>query len=373
MIIRRYLSSQLLVTTFAVTSLLTLILMGGRVIKFFGMAADGRLDVSLLSAVLVYRLPGFLELIIPLSFFIAVLLVFGRLYIDNEMAVLNSSGVGRWQLAGSLVPIILLMTLLVAGFSFYFTPKGNFMSEKLFSQQESRNTFDLVKAGAFQRLGNNMLYARALSDDKSQLLDVTLYSQKEKTDNNTQQTLLYAQRAKRYFDEKTGITYLELLEGRRYEFQPNQVAYNRIDFQRYKMRINTQVEEKEIKRARSFSTPIIYDKKNQGDNLAWGEWLWRCSLPLLIPTGFILALALARVNPRQGRYFKLLPAILLYVSLVVMIGAVRNKIEKGSMGQLAIWGVHSTYFALSIILLAWEDIKLHYHAWRNTQQGTSST
>ena len=28
-------------------------------------------------------------------------------------------------------------------------------------------------------------------------------------------------------------------------------------------------------------------------------------------------------------------AILLYVSLVVMIGAVRNKIEKGSMGQLA--------------------------------------
>ena len=36
MIIRRYLSTQLLVTTFAVTSLLTLILMGGRVIKFFG-------------------------------------------------------------------------------------------------------------------------------------------------------------------------------------------------------------------------------------------------------------------------------------------------------------------------------------------------
>lgn len=373
MIIRRYLSMQLMVSTFAVTSLLTLILMGGRVIKFFGMAADGRLDVSLLSAVLVYRLPGFLELIIPLSFFIAVLLVFGRLYIDNEMAVLNSSGVGRWQLAGSLVPIIVLMTLLVGGFSFYLTPKGNLMSEKLFSKQENRNTFDLIKAGAFQRLGNNMLYARALSDDKSQLLDVTLYSQKEKTDNNTQQVLLYAQRAKRYFDEQTGVTYLELLEGRRYEFQPNQVAYNRIDFKSYKMRINTQVAEKEIKRARSFSTTDIYTKKSQGDNLAWGEWLWRCSLPLLVPTGFILALALARVNPRQGRYFKLLPAILLYVSLVVMIGAVRNKIEKGKMGQIAIWGIHSAYFALAVILLAWEDIKLHYHAWRNKQQGMSNT
>lgn len=373
MIIRRYLSMQLMVSTFAVTSLLTLILMGGRVIKFFGMAADGRLDASLLAAVLVYRLPGFLELIIPLSFFIAVLLVFGRLYIDNEMAVLNSSGVGRWQLANSLVPIIILMTLLVGGFSFYLTPKGNLMSEKLFSKQENRNTFDLIKAGAFQRLGNNMLYARALSDDKSQLLDVTLYSQKEKTDNNTQQVLLYAQRAKRYFDEQTGVTYLELAQGRRYEFQPNRVAYNLIDFQTYKMRINTQIEEKQITRARTLSSDYLYKKQAQQDALALGEWLWRCSLPLLVPTAFILALALARVNPRQGRYFKLLPAILLYVSLVVMIGAVRNKIEKGKMGQIAIWGIHSAYFALAVILLAWEDIKLHYHAWRNKQQGMSNT
>lgn len=370
MIIRRYLSVQVLVTTFAVTSLLTLILMGGRVIKFFGMAADGRLDVSLLSAVLVYRLPGFLELIIPLSFFIAVLLVFGRLYIDNEMAVLNSSGVGRWQLAAALVPTVILMTLLVASFSFYLTPHGNYLSEKLFSKQESRNTFDLIKAGEFQRLGNNMLYARALSADKSQLLDVTLYSQKEKSDNHTQQILLYAQRAKRAFDEQTGLTYLVLEEGRRYEFEPNQVAYNRLDFQHYKMRINTQAEEKEIKRARSFSSDDIYKKQISGDKLALGEWLWRCSLPLLVPTGLLLALALARVNPRQGRYLKLLPAILLYVSLVVMIGAIRNKVEKGTLGQMAIWSVHSGYFLLTVVLLAWEDIKLHYGAWRHNAQGT---
>jgi lipopolysaccharide export system permease protein len=68
-IIRSYLTKQLLLTTFAVTSLLTLILMGGRVIKFFGMAADGRLDVSLLSAVLLYRLPGFFRVNYSVIFF----------------------------------------------------------------------------------------------------------------------------------------------------------------------------------------------------------------------------------------------------------------------------------------------------------------
>ena len=96
MIIRRYLASQLLTTTLAVTALLTLILKYRS--KYFGMA-EGRLDVELLSAVLLYRLPGFLELIIPLGLFIAVLLVFGRMYIDNEISVLMASGISRWHVS----------------------------------------------------------------------------------------------------------------------------------------------------------------------------------------------------------------------------------------------------------------------------------
>jgi len=99
-IIRRYISLQVLGSTAAVALVLTVILMSGRVIKYFGMAADGRLDVKLLTAVLVYRLPSFLDLIVPLGLFIAVLLTFGRLYLDNEMSVLHASGVSRGQVVG---------------------------------------------------------------------------------------------------------------------------------------------------------------------------------------------------------------------------------------------------------------------------------
>ena len=92
MIIRRYISTQVLATAAAVVLVLTVILMSGRVIKYFGMAADGRLDVHLLTAVLVYRLPGFLDLLVPLGLFIGILLTFGRLYLDNEMSVMSASG-----------------------------------------------------------------------------------------------------------------------------------------------------------------------------------------------------------------------------------------------------------------------------------------
>ena len=65
---------------------------GGRLIRYFGIAAEGRLDVGLLFAIIGYNLPTFLELILPLSFFVALMLVLGRMYVDHEMSVLFSSG-----------------------------------------------------------------------------------------------------------------------------------------------------------------------------------------------------------------------------------------------------------------------------------------
>ncbi len=371
MIIRRYLASQLLTTTVAVTALLTFILMGGRVIKYFGMAAQGKLDVELLSAVLLYRLPGFLELIIPLGLFIAMLLTFGRLYIDNEMAVMTSSGISRWQIVGLVFPSILFVTLLVAAFSFYLTPHGNLASELLFNQQANRNTFDMIKPGQFQRIDNNMLYARALSEDKTRLLDVTLYDEKVRADGGVQHTLLQAQSASRSFDEATGLTYIELSSGDRYELTAGKVRYNQLHFQTYRMRLQLNADEKEVSRSRTLNSTTLYQRMREGDLLALGEWLWRCSMPLIAPIAALLALPLAKVNPRQGRYLKLLPAILLYISFVVLIGAAKNSIEKGKLIPLALWGIHFGYLLLALLLLLWDDAKLHYQTWQQSRSGAT--
>ncbi|MDN5434375.1 MAG: LptF/LptG family permease, partial [Acinetobacter sp.] len=92
MIIRRYLVKQVVSTSLVVVTLLTVIMMGGQLIKRFGQAAMGRVDPSILLSIIGFRLPEFLTLILPLGFFIGLMLVFGRLYVDHEMAVLNGSG-----------------------------------------------------------------------------------------------------------------------------------------------------------------------------------------------------------------------------------------------------------------------------------------
>ncbi|MDO8329915.1 MAG: LPS export ABC transporter permease LptF [Fluviicoccus sp.] len=372
MIIRRYLASQLLVSALAVTALLTFILMGGRVIKYFGMAAQGKLDVELLSAVLLYRLPGFLELIIPLGMFISVLLVFGRLYVDNEMSILSSSGVSRWQLTGFLMPSVLAVTALVACFSLYITPHGNYASEALFAAQAQRNTFDMVRPGQFQQVNGRMLYARSMNEDHTQLLDVMMYEERQKKDGGMQRALVMAKSARRYHEAKTGLSYIELVDGDRYELSPGSPAYSRLTFRDYRMRVQAAEAVAEITRARTLPMATLYGQHLDRNLLATGEWLWRLSMPLLVPIAALLALPLSRVNPRQGRFLKLFPALLLYISYIILIAAARNAIEKGKLGQGALWGVHLGYFGLGLVLLGWEDIGLRLRRWRQAPQEVSS-
>ncbi len=69
MILRRYITRQVATTTLLVLSFLVVMLLGGRLIRYFGMAAQGGLQVDFLFRLIGYNLPFFLELILPISFF----------------------------------------------------------------------------------------------------------------------------------------------------------------------------------------------------------------------------------------------------------------------------------------------------------------
>ncbi|HEX5278124.1 MAG TPA: LPS export ABC transporter permease LptF [Fluviicoccus sp.] len=370
MIIRRYLAGQLLVSALAVTSLLTFILMGGRVIKYFGMAAQGKLDVELLSAVLLYRLPGFLELIIPLGLFVAVLLVFGRLYVDNEMAILASSGISRWQIAAQLLPSVAAVMLLVSLFSLVVSPWGNRASEELFAAQARRNTFDLIRPGQFQRVGERMLFARGVTPDKTRLLGVMMFEERKEPAGEGARVLVMADSARRTHDPATGLAYIELDQGVRYELTLTGLRYSKLHFDNYRMRVSDPADVGEITRARTLPSSEIFAQRHD-DRLVMGEWVWRISMPLIVPVAALLALALSRVSPRQGRFLKLFPAILLYISYVVLIASARNALEKDKAGQVAVWGIHAGYFVLGLLMLGWEDMVLRLNRRRAIARQTA--
>ena len=98
MIVFRYLSREVLLTFSAVSAVLLVIIMSGRFIKYLAQAAQGVLDPSVLLMIMAYRIPGFLQLILPLGLFLGVLLAYGRLYLESEMTVLTATGMSEQRL-----------------------------------------------------------------------------------------------------------------------------------------------------------------------------------------------------------------------------------------------------------------------------------
>jgi len=229
LIIRRYLVKQVVTTTFVVVCLLTLIILGARLIKFFGMAAQGQLDASVLFSIVGYRLPEFLILILPLSFFISLMLVFGRLYVDHEMAVLNSSGVSKHRLARLLIPMTTCFVIVHMFLMVWMSPWGLRQYFELYSTQSVRAGFDLVRPQEFISAGNYTIYAGSLSEDRKNLKDIFLYQRSDRPDRPD--AMILAKEATRIEMGDNAASVVDLVQGRRYEFYPNTAKYSHTEFQ----------------------------------------------------------------------------------------------------------------------------------------------
>ncbi len=348
LIIRRYLVKQVVSTSLVVVSLLTLIMMGGRLIKYFGVAAQGRLDASILFSIIGYRLPEFLTLILPLGFFIALMLVFGRLYVDHEMAVFNSSGISRNKLGRLLVPMTVVFLAIQSFLMLWAAPWGLRQFEELTSAQAVRTGFDLVRPKEFVSSGAYTIYASDLSEDRKNLKDIFFY---QKADREGQpDVVILAKEATRIEMPNDSANVVDLTEGRRYEIFANSPKYTHIEFQSYRLRLENNKEAKfESTEVEALPTSKLW--QNRDDAVVSSELWWRVYVPFAMVVALILSLALSEVSPRQGRYLKLFPALLIFASLIVVLMAIKTRISKEELGAWAYPVALFIYSGVAILFL----------------------
>jgi len=400
-ILRRYMTRQVASTTALVLGFLVVMMLGGRLIRYFGIAAEGRLDISLLFTIIGYNLPYFLELILPLAFFIALMLVFGRLYVDQEMAVINASGVSRGRLARLMTPLILALFVGEAALSIVGKPWGVRSSEAVWQQQALTSAFDLIRPNEFISSGNYHLYVGSLSDDKKKLQDVILIQSEptskgsEKsidakntaTDMNStidqetadqmgisdmpkdiinsdakdisKDTITLAKRAEQVNAGNSGVTQLDLFQGRRYEVGAGSLKYNQVAFDRYRITLTESsqdvitednIETQAIGPLWRAATGDAQASTNNALRAAQGELGYRLALPWLMIIAPMLAVPLAQVRPRQGRWLRLFPSILLFVSCALGIISLKNAVSKGSISVWAYAWLVLGFMALALYL-----------------------
>lgn len=348
LIIFRYLVRELSGTFFAVTLVLLMIIVSGRLIKTMASAAAGEVSMELILLALLYRMPSFLEIIIPLALFLSILIGYGRLYAESEMTVLTATGFSDKKLLGySLIPAAFMM-LVVALFSMYLSPLGAQKTEDLYLEEAKLTEFELLAPGRFQSApgGSRVTYTESLSSDKQQMNHVFI------ADGDA---LILAQRGTQYVSPETGSRYLELHEGRRYDLTPGSAELQILDFQRYGVRMAEEQPERRKLRKEAVPTQDLFGSDNP-HHVA--QLHWRLSLMMLVPVGTLLAFPLSRVNPRQGRFARMFPALMLFMVYVSMLAGLIGLVEKGRVSPyLSLWLVHLLFLLLALAFFLWPAFK----------------
>lgn len=328
--------------------MLTLIIVSGRLIKFLTYAASGELSPEFVLQSVLYRIPGMLVLILPLGLFLGVLLAYGRMYLESEMVVLKASGTSQKRLALFALGPAAGVALLVGTLGLYISPLCWQQIERIYQAQSEKNELDTLIAGRFQTLsgGNRTTYTNGRSDESDQL-DLIFMSERDA--RSGQLRVILAESAKQVVtNPETHERFVVLGNGYRYEGVPGQADYREVSFAEYGFQMPPPAAEARPPELEAMTMSALIER---GDSKATAELHWRLSMPLLALVVALIAVPMSQTNPRQGRYAKLIPSILLYMLYLTLLTSAKEAIDDGDAPAATLWMVHAVFIALGLSLL----------------------
>lgn len=335
-------------STVAVSLVLTLIIVSGRFIKFLSYVVAGELSPEFVFQLVAYRIPGMLVLILPLGLFLGVLLALGRMYLESEMVVLRASGMSSGKLARFALGPALLVSAVVALLSLYLSPLSWQQVEQIYEQESKKSELDNLTPGRFHSLrgGSRTSYTSAYDGDEKELSFVFVSERDEKTG---QLRVVVAEAGRQVItNPETQERFVVLEKGFRYDGEPGRADYTEIAFQEYGFLMPP---------SQGYQRPAKIDALTLSELMAIddsehrAELHWRLSMPLLALIITLIAVPMSKTNPRQGRYAKLIPSILLYMTYLTLLTGAKGAIDDGKMGVISLWLIHLGFFLFALSLL----------------------
>jgi lipopolysaccharide export system permease protein len=350
MILFRYLSREVFTAMAIIALVVFVIASGSRLSRYLSDAASGTLSGELIGWLLLYRLPGFLELILPISFFLAIMLAHARLHVDNELQVLNSAGFGEGRLIRLTLVQSLFVMLLTSLIVFWLRPAAELGIQEVKASQKSMTEFDLLIPGRFQVLnsGSRVTYVQSVSED--QLLENIFMTERAVNEpaEDAKIVTMVAARGEARLDA-SGDRFLVLQDGRRYRSVNGGKAHQVIVFEEFGQRLQRDQYDIESAEVRERSLGALLQDP---DRAAWAEIQWRLSLIVMIPILVLLAVPLGRVEPRDGRFSRVAPGVLLCFLYLVLLSGARSAVTEGRFPVMpGLFLVHLGFFGLAVILL----------------------
>jgi lipopolysaccharide export system permease protein len=343
-ILNRYLLRETIQTWLVVTGVLLIVLVTNQFASVLGDAAANKLPRDAVAQVLVLTSVQYLTILVPVAFFLAVMLALARLYHDSEMAAMMACGIGPTQIYRALLWPTLVLAGLVGWLALQLGPAALGQVERFAAAARREASIGLLEAGRFVSFadGRAALYAGEMAPN-GRLRRVFV---ERRTGRNVEVVIADEAWADRGPDD---TRVLKFANGRRYEGEPGSQRFRFVDFADHGMPFA--VPAAGPTGIRTESRPVAQLWRS-ADAEQRAELHWRVAVPLTLVVLTFLAVPLARTEPRKGRFTGLFTAILVYLVYVNLLAAGRGWLERGQLpAWLGLWWVHVLFIVVTLLLL----------------------
>ena len=337
-ILSKSLNMEVFRSSIGVLLIFFLLVVGSRIVGYFEQAAEGNIDPGIILSVITLRFPDFITLLIPLSFFLGLLITIGRLNSEGEIHGYFSAGLSKFNLIKFLLPQAFIYFFITLVLSLYIAPYTKNLSKDLLVIDSFEEQIDAIQSDEIVSLDDGgFLYVQTA--DEGLIKGVKLFQVDE--DNSfivISDELITIEKDKTIeLNLKNGSFYGGLFS------ESSKIISN---FNNFNFEID-----KNMSQSNDLSLTKLFDYSSASDQ---ATFQWNISIPITILILLLYGIYISSSKPREGKFSFMLPGMLIYVSYLSLLILGREFISDNPSSIFNLWFIHGL-FILFLFLYAYRE------------------
>ena len=321
-------------STTSILTILFLLVIGSRFVSYFEQASEGLIDPSVILYAVFLRVPDFISLLLPLSFFIGILITVSRLYADREIYAYFSTGISPITLIKFIFPQALIYMVFTLILSLYIAPVSKEISNELLKVNTFEEQIASLAPGEIYGIKGSKSFITVGENNETNLKNVIFFNDVGKDSILISADTLNISSSQ--LDYELLFENGSLTAGVFSNDAKMISSFKKFEFPLVNNQTHTRT---------SFEN--IFSSINIDDSLGYQ---WSISLSITILVLMVIAVYIGKVEPRQGRLSVILPGMLIYILYLSLLLLGRDHIAQNNQTNFNLIFIHLIFIFFAILL-----------------------